>query len=216
MSSYKDLDVNYSKHLPQNKESKILDFGCGTGRVLKYLQEKGFTNLSGADIDNTGWTELNEQNINTTKITDTKEYLMSIKNTYDFIVAKDVIYYFDSKEIVDIVTLLKNALKPEGKILFEIFNGATLTGPYVKYKDIGIQLILTEHSLKSIIQNAGMTVYYIGGNKMLFSGFRSTVFNMFHFLEKIVLRLLYFSERGIDEQNPTIYTRKVIAIAKKD
>jgi ubiquinone/menaquinone biosynthesis C-methylase UbiE len=34
----------------ENKDSRILDIGCGTGRILKLLAANGFTNLLGLDI----------------------------------------------------------------------------------------------------------------------------------------------------------------------
>ncbi len=215
MSSYKDLDVSYKKHLPKDKSAKIMDFGCGTGRVLNYLSEKGFSNLYGADIDTSNFDELEKAGFKLSSIKNAQAYLKSVANTFDYIIAKDVIYYFDSKEIEIIMQLMYGALKPNGKILIEIFNGSTITGPYVKYKDIYIQLILTEHSLKSLLKNAGFTLNFIGGNKALITGIGSIVFQICHFFEKLQLKLLYFSERGIDEQNPTILTRKVIALASK-
>jgi SAM-dependent methyltransferase len=33
-----------------NKNNRILEVGCGTGRVIKYLLEKGLTNITGIDI----------------------------------------------------------------------------------------------------------------------------------------------------------------------
>jgi 2-polyprenyl-3-methyl-5-hydroxy-6-metoxy-1,4-benzoquinol methylase len=43
---------NYLKNeLPENREAKILDIGCGFGLFLSKIKELGYTNVSGVDID---------------------------------------------------------------------------------------------------------------------------------------------------------------------
>jgi len=213
MKIFADLEKNLVMHLPADKNARILDFGCGAGRLLHFLHGKGYTNLHGADIDESEWRQLEPITRSLTKIENTRSFLISIANSYDFIIAKDVIYYFDNKEIQHIVDLLRAALLPQGKIYFEIFNGATLTGPYVKYKDLGIELILTEHSLRNLISKAGLKLDCIRGNTIPITGPVSLVFTIVNFFERLWLKFIYFFERSIDSQNPKIFKRKVIAIA---
>lgn len=40
-----DMVNKYTK----NKKSKVIDFGCGTGLIGKYLSEKGFDDITGLD-----------------------------------------------------------------------------------------------------------------------------------------------------------------------
>jgi SAM-dependent methyltransferase len=39
-----------SRHLPQDREAKILDLACGHGAFLHYLRLAGYANCSGVDI----------------------------------------------------------------------------------------------------------------------------------------------------------------------
>lgn len=213
MKEFVTLEKNLSPHLPADKNARILDFGCGTGRLLSFLHHKGYTNLHGADIDTDGWDELRRITQSLTKIEDTVTYLNSVKGAYDFVIVKDVIYYFDRKTVQEITTLLKSALVPGGTIYFEIFNGATLTGPYVQYKDLGIELILTEHSLQHLITRSGLKLVCIKGNTIPVTGPVSLVFVIVNFWHRLWLRLLFFCERSLDDQNPKILKRKVIAVA---
>ena len=41
--------ANYSKHLPSNKNVKILEVGCGYGRYMAALSEMGYTNCYGIE-----------------------------------------------------------------------------------------------------------------------------------------------------------------------
>lgn len=47
---YKYFKKNYLKHLPESKESKILDIGCGMGHFLYFLEKEGYKNYLGIDI----------------------------------------------------------------------------------------------------------------------------------------------------------------------
>lgn len=213
MKAFADLEKNLVMHLPVNKNARILDFGCGTGRLLRFLHGKGYTNLHGADIDTAEWDGLKAVTQSLTKIDDTFAFLRSVAGMYDFVIAKDVIYYFDRKTVQDIVGLLRSALVPGGSIYFEIFNGATLTGPYVQYKDLGIQLILTEHSLQHLVAQAGLKLVCIKGNSIPVTGPVSLVFLVINWWQRFWLRCVFFAERSIDSQNPKILKRKVIAVA---
>ncbi len=53
VAKYKNFTTPVSTELLKkylSPNSKILDFGCGQGRILKQLKKEGFTNLSGVDI----------------------------------------------------------------------------------------------------------------------------------------------------------------------
>ncbi len=206
--------TNYQKLLPSDKSASILDFGCGDGIVLTYLHELGYSNLHGTDIiSNPAWTELRNTGIQLNKFDNTIDFLTSVKGKFDFIFVKDVIYYFKHEEVVAIIKLIKAALKPNGKILFDVINGSVLTGAYTKIKDFDIQLVLTEHSIVTLIERADLSVIHLKGNKPTITGLGSFLFYIVNELHKLRLRFLYFSERGIDSQNPKIYTKKIIAVA---
>jgi 2-polyprenyl-3-methyl-5-hydroxy-6-metoxy-1,4-benzoquinol methylase len=214
MKTMEYFKVNYRPFLPADRESAILDFGCGAGAVLSFLQQEGYVNISGVDIHSYDtWPAFLSANIQVKEIDNSAEYLRSNPGKYDLIVVKDVIYYFREDEVFEIVRLLKSALKPNGKIIFEIFNGSTLTGPFVKYKDIDIRLILTEHSMVTLIERAGMKPDAVKGNTTIVSGVRSLIYKIVNTVEILFLKTIYFSERGVDDQNPKIFSRKIIVLA---
>lgn len=208
--------LNYLPLITPDKDADILDFGCGSGNMLSFLHEQGYTRLHGADIyESDSWPALNKQGIHTKKIDNAAGFLRSIPDTYDLIIVKDVIYYFKYDEVIGIMQLLKQALKPNGKILFEIVNGATFTGPYVKYKDYHIQLTLTEQSITAMVKDAGLRLDCITGNKVPITGLRSLLHVVINKLWRCFLRLVYFAERGSDDQNPRLLTRKIIVLTSR-
>jgi 2-polyprenyl-3-methyl-5-hydroxy-6-metoxy-1,4-benzoquinol methylase len=40
----------YDPYLPKNKDARILDFGCGIGHFLYFLNKMGYSNFVGIDI----------------------------------------------------------------------------------------------------------------------------------------------------------------------
>jgi 2-polyprenyl-3-methyl-5-hydroxy-6-metoxy-1,4-benzoquinol methylase len=64
-------DVKITLKYLRDKNAKILEAGCGSGRVVKYLHDRGFTNVHGIEIDkeavdfqNTFFPELNVKHAN--------------------------------------------------------------------------------------------------------------------------------------------------------
>ena len=216
VDNFVDLKLNFSQWLPANKNARILDFGCGDGRIIQFLLDHGYTNITGADIKIPNDLKFPSEKVSLIEIKDATEFLSAQKEKFDFIVAKDVIYYFNSREVLNILVLFKNALAPNGQIFFEIFNGSLFTGPYVKYKDIDIQLILTDISLKKLIEEAGLHLRAMQGSRQPKNSMKKFLFFSIHKLEQWVTRFIFLVERGKDEQNPKIYSRKIIAVAQKN
>ncbi|MBT3408784.1 class I SAM-dependent methyltransferase [Candidatus Woesearchaeota archaeon] len=53
--------IAFLKIMFKNKQCNILDVGCGTGNLLKYLNEEGFSNLTGIEISNTFVNHINKK-----------------------------------------------------------------------------------------------------------------------------------------------------------
>jgi len=210
----KYYQVNYQSFLPDDKKAKILDFGCGPGYILQFLKNAGYLNLYGADINvSDSWNELKAAGMQLEQFENAAEYLKSIAGKFDFVIVKDVIYYFKDEEVVSIMQLIKKTLKLGGKILFDIINGSVITGSFTKHKDIDIRLVLTEHSMVTLIDRCGMKLEHLKGNVISVTGIRSLLYVVLNSIQRLRLKLLYFSERGWDEQNPKIFSKKIIAIA---
>ena len=214
MDLFEYYNINYAHNLPSNKEAKILDFGCGSGITLRYLQNRGYNNLNGVDIKSyETWGEMSDKGINLTMFGDITTYLETIKSCYDFIILKDVLYYFTEDTVVQNTTLLKEALNVGGKMLFDIINGSVITGSFTMNKDLDIRIVLTEHSLVTIIERSGLRVDSLYEDRIVISGLRSGLYFWANLLHKLNLKVIYFSERGVDSQNPKILSKKIIAIA---
>ena len=212
---YPHFTLNYQRYLPHDKASRILDFGCGHGSAIAYLKEAGYTNVVGADTNpvSAAWAKANVSN-DIWHIDDPESFLRAHTDQFDFILVKDVIFYFPREKLIPWTRLLRSALKSGGKMMVEITNGASFAGPLVRYKDYRIQHILTEHSLAEILIDSGFSIQVIYGCKLPLITFKRRLFALVMLAWRNILRLIYIAERGLDETNPKILSPRLIAVAR--
>ena len=98
-----------------NRNSKILDIGCGRANIISYLHKQyKFTNKPvGIDIIKN---KSIKKNIIFKKI-DAIKYLKKKDITFDLILIKQTIHFFSKKQINYLLDLAKNKLDKNGQIL---------------------------------------------------------------------------------------------------
>lgn len=204
-----ELEANYCKlllSLPKNAE--ILDIGCGDGRMIKYLIQKGYVNVSGVDRSVISQ-EINFSNPNI-KIESAAvgpEWFCAHSKKYDLIIMRQMIYYVDRLEIESFLVEMKKIINTNGQVLIEIFNGNLITSNFVYIKDPFIKTLYNEYSLQRLFNSFG---YKINGIYEVVTpyepGIRSFLYRMLRFLWVSILRIIFFAERGLSER-PTIFSK---------
>jgi len=98
-----------------NKNSKLLDIGCGRANIISYLHNRyKFKNKPiGVDVvENKGV----KRNIIFKKINAIR-YLKETNDTYDLILIKQTIHFFSTKQVKSLLNLAKKKLNNNGQIL---------------------------------------------------------------------------------------------------
>lgn len=203
-------------HLPADKSARILDIGCGDGDVLLDLKRQGYANCSGVEIDKKSIDACRQKGLsNVEAISDLAAYLFDKRGAFDLIYMKEVIYYFPEDKLAIYLKAIKDALKDDGTLIVEVFNGAMLTGAFFKYKDYRIKYVLTEHSLRRMLEDSGFRVTKVFGAEFLSSSVKRVIWKALRYLWTLVLRAIYALEIGIGPERPTIWSKLVVAVAKK-
>ena len=103
------------KQVNLDKHSRILDIGCGRGKILGKLSNK--LKLSkkpiGLDIENH---KDKSKKIIFKKI-DALSYVSKTKITFDLILIKQTIHLLKKKQAIKLLSICKNKLNPNGKII---------------------------------------------------------------------------------------------------
>jgi SAM-dependent methyltransferase len=212
---FSDLDLNYRGCLPGDKASRILDVGCGQGRVLAFLRREGYHNIVGIDRDPAAIEAAARFGVELHKVDDPAVFLENRAETFDLIIAKDVLYYFPRAAVPGVIRALSRALRPGGVLLAETFNGAAFAGPWVAYKDYRIEWIPTEFSLREMFIDAGFPPPEIAGLASPARTLRRRLFNAAGRVLNFATMALFVVARGFDPQNPTIFEKKIIVRARR-
>ena len=154
--SYKSLQVPlWIEQEIKNKDSKILDYGCGFGQNLKKLKHNNYKNIYGADIDPTAIQSCQNNNLIVKQLD-----LENLKNPYDFkfdvIILTHIIEHIQKSKIITTLTFIKNEfLSENGKLLIAVPNAQSNTDCYWAYEDWTHTTLFTSGSIYFVLKAAG-------------------------------------------------------------
>ncbi|UCE22872.1 MAG: class I SAM-dependent methyltransferase [Candidatus Aminicenantes bacterium] len=154
-NSFSQFRLNYNRFIPSKTGEKILDIGCGAGHFLYYLEKKGYTDFLGIDISPQQIDFCRENVSKSVEQADAFEFLKEKKNTYEAIVANDLLEHIPKEEIVKFLKLVNAALKDKGVFLMRTPNMGNPFAVYSRYKDFTHEVGFTERSLYQVFWTAG-------------------------------------------------------------
>jgi len=108
------------KNKKLNKDSNILDIGCGRGKILGKIKTKAKLRNKPIGIDPVNHKD-KDRNIIFKKI-DTFKFLRSNQIKFDLILIKQTIHFFPLKDIPRLIRYCKNVLKNNGKLMIFSIN----------------------------------------------------------------------------------------------
>lgn len=118
----KQLENEIIPLLPSNRDSRILDIGCGFGSLVYYLKAKGYTNIIGIDVSEGQVKVAHQLGLKEVIQGDLITYLKENPNSFDVILGIDIIEHFGKNELVDLLALIHQALKANGTAIFRTPN----------------------------------------------------------------------------------------------
>jgi len=216
MSATDHYSLNYRILLPENRNARILDLGCGEGDFIRFAHGLGFRKLTGVDRDQDVIRALGDlEGVTPIHADVTPEFLTRLGGGCDLIVAKQMIYYFDRKEAPGLVQKIAHSLADNGRLIVEIFNGALLSSRFTELKDPAILTAYTEQGLKRLLDRNGLVVERLVGAKAGERRLRSRAYQLARRAWFRTYRRLLIIERGFDDELPAIGDKAIIAVARR-
>jgi len=155
--SHYDIPNYLMKVLPKEQDANILDIGCGFGQTLRSLRDKGYTNLTGIDINDESILQCKKINLDVTKIDDVISYSKESEKKFDFIIMSHVLEHIEKDKIIDNLRAIRNLLSERGKYCVMVPNAQSNTGSYWRFEDFTHHYLFTSGSLLYVLKAAGFT-----------------------------------------------------------
>jgi len=205
-------DDNYRRWLPADLKAPILDLGCGQGDFVRYLHGLGYRNITAVDHDSEAIAGLEGlKGVTAIQARADAAFLQGLKRKWALIVAKQMLYYFDRREVPVFVRAMADSLAKDGRLAVEIFNGALLSSRFTELKDPAILTAYTENGLARLLEGNGFKVDQLegvrAGGGRLYRALQAIWFELY--------RALLILERGRDDELPRIGAKSLIAVAHR-
>jgi SAM-dependent methyltransferase len=219
-SFYKQM---LSEFLPSDKNISVLDVGCGMGFALITLQDMGYSNLEGIDIDEGQVFSCIQKGIRATKVDNSVSFLLDNQASYDLILALDVIEHIPYNQQLEFVKSINEALKPGGKIICTVPNANSGVASRWRYNDWTHHISFTEHSLDFLLFNSGfgeINIFETGYQPFRLSNWRTikSIFKLraiFFVLVRLLRRIEMIAELGFAEGKNIPLSLNILATARK-
>jgi 2-polyprenyl-3-methyl-5-hydroxy-6-metoxy-1,4-benzoquinol methylase len=196
--------------LPESKDLKILDLGCGFGSLLMGFKLKGYRNLTGIDISNEQI--LMAKNLNpeiTFNRIDIISFLRNNNEKFDLITAFDVLEHLRKQEALEVLELIHNALNENGQLIIQTPNAESPWFGNVAFGDFTHEWFYTIGSLEDVLLKIGFKNYCAIGSKPGFVNLNSSIRRVIWELINLFLVIWNLSETG--SKGSGIYTRVFLA-----
>jgi len=147
-------EKNYSRYLKNvAKNAPILEIGSYLGHHLKWLQDNGFTNLHGVELDKDACDFSKKYcNLNNISNCNIKDYIKKSDQKFDVILMKATLEHFEREEIPEILQGINDLLNSNGLVIISVPNMDWLMASHERYMDLTHRMGFTQESLAALLR----------------------------------------------------------------
>jgi 2-polyprenyl-3-methyl-5-hydroxy-6-metoxy-1,4-benzoquinol methylase len=143
--------------LPGDKESRILDIGCGAGQFVYFLKKKGYAQSVGIDLDEKQIELARSLDLNCECI-GAVDFLEREETPYAAISLLEVLEHFQHEEMFKLLSLIASRLAKRGCLILSVPNAESPQGLHARYADITHEIAFTPESLTETLLCHGLHV----------------------------------------------------------
>jgi len=202
----------FSECLPSDSNSAILDIGCGNGSILWWLQNKGFLNSEGIDLNHDQIEIGKKLGVKNIKCGDWRDYLKGKDSLYSVIFLRDVIEHFNKEEVVNLLKQCLKSLKKRGKVIIQVPNAASPFFGRIRYGDFTHELAFTKRSLLQLLKTCSYKKIQIKPVEPVSNNFKSYLRFLLWKAVAFCYKLILLVEIGNEKE---YFTQDIIAIAER-
>jgi 2-polyprenyl-3-methyl-5-hydroxy-6-metoxy-1,4-benzoquinol methylase len=205
--------VNYLKHLPPNKDARILVISCGPGYFVDVLRGEGYTDVKGIDSDSTKIEHAVRRGLNCHTVTAFEE-LRAGEEPYDLVFCEQELNHLTKDEIVDFLRLVWERLTPGGTLICHGLNGANpIVGAETLAQNFDHFNTFTAYSLRQALEYSGFEDIEVYGLHLYV--FYKNPFNYVAWALSAFLSATFRALFVLYGKSNKIFTKKIAAVAHK-
>jgi len=175
-------------------------------------------NIEGIDLSEEQLEVAKKMKVKNIRMADLFSYLPKYPQSFDMIIACDIIEHLNKDEIVKFLDLMYQSLKVGGKILITTLNVQSLFGASTVYNDFTHEQGFTSSSLSQILRIGNFVDVMVYGERPIIHDFRSTMRAVLWWCIEKILKLYVSIERGTGRglwKRHNMFEPRIFAVAKK-
>jgi 2-polyprenyl-3-methyl-5-hydroxy-6-metoxy-1,4-benzoquinol methylase len=201
--------------MPEDRNTRVLDLGCGYGALLYFLKNMGYQNLKGVDGSPEQVSLAGQLGLEIVQEGDVLDLLRkSDKGSYDVVVAFDVLEHFTKEELLGICDELYRVLSDNGRLILHVPNGEAIFSGSVFFGDLTHETAFTRNSLRQLMNCSGFKKVQFAEDVPVMHGIKSAARHVIWKVVRSIFRLIYVAETG-DIGGDLVLTQNLLAVVEK-
>ena len=192
----------------------MLDLGSGNGEFLYLVQRAGYEDAAGVDLDAKQVELGGSLGVRNLRCGDARALLRGSPGQFDFISAINFLEHFPKDQLLDLLELIRDALRPGGRFLCQVPNAATFFLP-LYFMDFTHETPFAPTSLKQALEMAGFVDVRVRGVGPVVHGVKSAVRFVLWKLIEAGFRFIQIVEGGPTNELCRIFTANIFAVGDK-
>lgn len=144
--------------IPADRNTRIVDLGCGHGAVLYHLQRAGYRNLIGVDTSPEQIAVARRAGLSQTVQGDIESFAREMRTgSVGVVLLIDVLEHFSGSENLAVLDEVFRVLAPEGLCIAHVPNAEGIFGMRIRYGDLTHESAFTWRSASQLFAVAGFS-----------------------------------------------------------
>lgn len=135
----------------------VLDIACGSGQLLYFLRQQGFTDLVGVDLDRTQ-VEIGRELGLDCRCATIQDFLAEGSKPFGVVAMLDILEHFTREELFPVMEAVAARMAPGGRLIVSVPNADSPHGLRSTYADITHEISFTPTSLSELMFCHGLRV----------------------------------------------------------
>ncbi len=202
------------EHFVPDRRAQVLDLGCGSGSLVYFARQAGYSNVTGVDHSEEQVEfarRLGVPGITQGGILEALERAQQV--SIDVLVMLDVLEHLSRTDVVRVAERVGAILRPGGRWVIHVPNGASPFFGRIRYGDLTHESAFTAGSLRQLLLSSNFRVVRCYEDAPVIHGVRSLIRNVGWRLVRAGLQAAIAIETGAPDPDGVL-TQNLLAVAE--